>query len=81
MMPTRYLVSGEIDFKTLVSDDKVNNQVKFVNFRTGIKRRKWSRPWEPLWLINTEPYQPPSRPMTSQTTWDSSSRNWDSDNY
>jgi large subunit ribosomal protein L27e len=24
MMPTRYLISGEIDFKNLVSDEKAN---------------------------------------------------------
>jgi large subunit ribosomal protein L27e len=26
LMPTRYLVSGEVDFKTLVSEEKANTQ-------------------------------------------------------
>ena len=25
LMPTRYLISGEVDFKTLVNDEKANN--------------------------------------------------------
>jgi len=29
MMPTRYLISGEVDLKTLVNDEKANTQVKF----------------------------------------------------
>jgi large subunit ribosomal protein L27e len=28
MMPTRYQVSGEIDFKNLVTEEKANTQVK-----------------------------------------------------